>query len=366
MSFTGVLENLIADLIAAAFIGGVAYLLLYLRMSGVFQKIRRLIHPDERVFFLEGKSIGKLKKTEVSPFHSPITNIERDYLVEFYRKRNGSTQHNGTCVRLDSVSKSAQGLEMQLSLVDFFDFIATNLTVYPANAPIRSIRNQLATVIHSFRLFTILDRVISEVKKYGSPRKVADVLQNEALANIAAVSVLIVDKEGKIGIVKRTKDVAVSSGSYGMACAGTVNEIDFDADDPFLSCVVRELEEECNIKTNQAYFDGIVVPTQKMQPVFLYHVQLENTWEEHYPQMLQAKDYSFETESLYVVPLEHSVRFATQARMTDTAAYQIKKYAESKGYTSNWYLDMIKLMRKKQFLCKEQINIQSMGMHKPM
>lgn len=126
------------------------------------------------------------------------------------------------------------------------------------------------------------------------------------------------------------------------------------------------MEEECNIKADQAHFDGIVVPTQKMQPVFLYHVQLETTWEEHYPQMLHAKDYSFETESLYVVPLEHSTRFATQARMTDTAAYQIKKYAESKGYTSNWYMDMIKLMRKNKFLCKEQITIKSSGMQKPM
>ena len=166
MSFTGVFENVVANLVAAALVGGVAYLLLYLRMSGVFQRIRRLIHPDKRVFFLESHSIETLRKTEVSPFQSPITKLERDYLVEFYGKRNGSNPHNGSCVRLDSVVKTDKGLEIQLSLVDFFDFIATNLTVYPANAPIRSFRNQLATVIRSFRLFTIMDQVIGEVKKY--------------------------------------------------------------------------------------------------------------------------------------------------------------------------------------------------------
>ncbi|WP_240873578.1 hypothetical protein [Shimazuella soli] len=178
---------------------------------------------------------------------------------------------------------------------------------------------------------------------------------------------MIADKEGKIGIVKRTKNVAISSGSYGMACAGTVNEKDFMENDPFLSCVIRELEEECNIKIDQAHFDGIVVPTQKMQPIFLYHVNLEKTWEEHYSEMVKAKDYAFETESLYAVPVEYSMQFAAQARMTDTAAYQIKKYAESKGYISNWYLDMIKPMKKRKFLCTQPItNIQTYGKTRTM
>jgi 8-oxo-dGTP pyrophosphatase MutT (NUDIX family) len=362
MSFTGVLENVVANLIAATLVGGIAYLLLYLRMSGVFQRIRRLIQPDERVFFLENHSIEKLQKTEIAPFQSPISKLERDHLVEFYGKRNGSNPHNGSCVRLDHVSKTDTGLEMQISLVDFYDFIATNLTVYPANAPIRSFRNQIATVIRSFHLFPVMNQVIEQAKKYTPPppRGIGDILQNKALANIVAVSVLVVDKEGKIGIVKRTKNVAISSGNFGMACAGTVSEVDFAAEDPFLSCVVREMEEECNIKIDHAHFDGIVVPTQKMQPVFLYHVNLENTWEEHYSEMIKAKDYAFETESLYAVPLKHSIRFAAQARMTDTAAFQIKKYAENNGYTSHWYLEMIKPMSKNKFLCKKpSTNVQS-------
>jgi hypothetical protein len=52
---------------------------------------------------------------------------------------------------------------LEISLVDFYNFIATNLTVYPANAPIRSFRKQMATVVRSFRLFTVMDQVIGEV-----------------------------------------------------------------------------------------------------------------------------------------------------------------------------------------------------------
>jgi 8-oxo-dGTP pyrophosphatase MutT (NUDIX family) len=160
--------------------------------------------------------------------------------------------------------------------------------------------------------------------------------------------VLLVDSEGKIGIVKRTKKVAISSGTYGMACAGTVNEKDFLEDDPFLACALRETLEECNMELKEIHFDGIVVPKQKMQPIFLYHVKLEDTWENLYPQMKQAQDYAFETESLYAVPLEHSIQFAAQARMTDTAAYQIWRYAKSKGYTRHWYLDMSRPLKKRK------------------
>jgi 8-oxo-dGTP pyrophosphatase MutT (NUDIX family) len=228
------------------------------------------------------------------------------------------------------------------------------LTVYPDNAPIRSLRKQIATVIRSLRLFPLLDQVISEVKRVGEPTNVNDVLQNRALANIVAVSVLIVDREGKIGIVKRTKEVAISSGSYGMACAGTVNEADFASDDPFLSCVCRELQEECNLTVvpDDIQFDGIVVPTQKMQPIFLYRVELAQTWEERFPSMLAAKDYAFETDSLYAVPVAESVRFAAQARMTDTAAYHIWHYAQRQGHQQNWYLEMLRPLHKRKFVVK--------------
>jgi 8-oxo-dGTP pyrophosphatase MutT (NUDIX family) len=106
------------------------------------------------------------------------------------------------------------------------------------------------------------------------PPTVAGVLQNRALANIVAISVLIVDSEGKIGIIKRTKNVAISSGNFGMACAGTVNEMDFLTEDPFLACAMREIREECNIEVHQIHFDGIVVPKQKMQPIFHYHAEM--------------------------------------------------------------------------------------------
>lgn len=352
MSVAGILENVVSNLLSAFVVGIVAYLILYIRMSGVTQSVRRLIHPNERVLFLDNKSYEEIRKSDVSPFHSPITKHERNLLVGFYGRRNGSNPRNGSCVRLDKIVETNNKTHLEISLVDFYDFIATNLTVYPAYAPIRSFRRQIATMIRSFRLFTTMDQVTGEVKKYGSPEKVTDVLQNRALANIVAISVLMIDSEGKIGIVKRTKNVAISSGSFGMACAGTVNEQDFLTEDPFLSCALREVQEECNIELQQIHFDGIVVPKQKMQPIFLYHVRLDKTWEELHPEMKQAKDYAFETESLYAVPVEHSVQFAAQARMTDTAAYQIWQYASSKGHSTHWYVDMIKPLKKDAFLCR--------------
>jgi hypothetical protein len=103
--FGSVLENVIANLLTGAIVGSVAYLLLYIRMSGVMQRLRRLLHPMKRVFITEGQISGTINKDQVSSFRSPLSIIERDRVVAFYATRNGSNPHNGTCVRLDKIEK---------------------------------------------------------------------------------------------------------------------------------------------------------------------------------------------------------------------------------------------------------------------
>ncbi|MBA4496561.1 NUDIX hydrolase [Paenactinomyces guangxiensis] len=337
-------KYVVANLITFIMIGFSAYFVLYYRMSGINQNLRRLIHPKRRVFALHNLQITSINRLETSNFLSPISEYEREILVKLHAARNGSNPHNGTSIRLDgltSVSNDKQQVTAHISKVGFFDFIATNLTAYPANAPILSFRSQVAAAVRSFRSFGIIQQVVNETQKYGQPTKVEDVLENRSLANIIAVSILIIDSTGRIGIVERTTRVAVSSGNYGATCAGTVSNVDFDCENPFLSCSLREIKEELNLDLESLNFDGIVVPKQKMQPIFLYHASIDQTWEELLPVIQEARDISFETQAFYAVPVDQAITFASHSRMTDTAAYQIWRYAVQNSHSHRWYTTLL-------------------------
>lgn len=352
MSILGILENAIANLVAIALIAITTYSIIYIKMSGLTKIFWRFLHPEKRVFALQPLTISKIERLKESKFLSPVSKHEQEILVRFYTLSNNVRLFNGISVRLDDLhflDKQKKEAVAKVSKVGFFDFISTNLTVYPANEPVYSLRKQFTSILRSIHSFSIIQQVGSEVHKNGRPRNVLDVLQNRHLANIVAVSVLIIDSQGKAGIVQRTKKVAISSGNFGSTCAGTVSETDFLEDNPFTACVVREVKEELNLSIQEMQFDGIVVPKQKMQPIFLYHVHIDQTWEELFPTIQQARDISFETLAFYAVPIEQLIPFAAHCQMTDAAAYQVWQFAKQNGYQRSWYASILRPIRINRF-----------------
>lgn len=361
MTLSSLSENILANLIAMLIIATLTYVIIYLRMSAFSRFIRPIFRPWKRVFALHHIHIDQVVKEQQSSFHSPITNEERGILIRFYRMRNQSRLFNGRSVRLDGLTfHNVQNNEWdntkehlvtaRISEVDFYDFIATNLTAFPANEPVRSFPQQMAALIRSIRSFTIVQQVMAAVKRNGKPRTVQDVLANRSLANIVAVSVLMIDSTGRLGIVKRSQQVAVSSGHFGATCAGTVSHNDLNAEDPFLSCALREIYEELHITLSELHFDGIVVPKQKMQPILLYHAHLERTWEELFTEIQEARDFSFENQAFYAVPLQQAMPFTAHAHMTDAAAYQVWQYARQNGFQKSWLRCLLTPINKENLL----------------
>ncbi|SHF22155.1 hypothetical protein SAMN05444392_1117 [Seinonella peptonophila] len=365
MSITSVSENVIANIIALMIIGFTTYFFIYIRMSGISQSFRRLRPPKKRVFYLDQIQITDVVRDEHTDFISPITHKEREILIKFYASRNQARLFNGRSVRLDQLIFTSNHKEdhnlnqldpprslvkAKISQVDFFDFISTNLTAYPSNEPVRSFRQQLAAVFRSIGSFAIIQQVTNDVKKHGRPKDVLDALNNRSLANIIAVSILIIDTQGRIGIVKRTTRVAISSGNYGTTCAGTVGSDDYSETDPFITCAIREIKEELNLEFTSLNFDGIAVPKQKMQPIFLYHVHTDKTWEELFPIIQEARDFSFETAAFYAVPIDQAITFVAHSKMTDTAAFQIWHFARLNGYEKNWFSALLSLPKRNEYL----------------
>jgi len=202
---SSVIQNIIANFVTALIVALFAYMLLYLRLSGFGQRLRKYIHPKKRVVVFPDFSIEHVVKLENSGFESPINERERDILVNFYTSRNGvRSATNGVAVRLDGLKKNGVNHYVpEISKVGFHDFIATNLTVFPANAPVRSVRGQFLAINKWVSSFSILNTVSAEVKKHGKPESVADVLANRSLANIIAVSILIEDINGRVCLVKK-------------------------------------------------------------------------------------------------------------------------------------------------------------------
>jgi len=264
--------------------------------------VMNLLDPRHRVLRIPGSFVTGIERREQSPFASPIPPRQREAAARLHTSRDGTLPFNGGAVRLDAVkSDSSAGLELAISRVEFFDFLATNCA-----------------------------RTLPESWD-ARPGTYRDVLADTALANIIAVSLIIEDSEGRIGIVKRSAGVHVSSGAYCATVAGTLDHADFEEADPFAHCATREAAEELSLAVPEPQFDGIVISMQKLQPVFLYSAVLDAPWGELAERIAGATDAHLETDALIAVPLDRCVAFIAQHDMTDVAAYQLWMYVTERG-----------------------------------
>jgi 8-oxo-dGTP pyrophosphatase MutT (NUDIX family) len=342
MFLDNLIVNIAANIITAALIGVSVYVAFYTHMSGVIHTFRRFANPNKRVFVIHDIKISRVNKLSKSQFILPIQEYERDIIAKFHASRNNSVLFNGVAVRLDSIdldTNSTGGAIVNVSVVSFFDFIATNLVAYPANVPQVSFYRQTLIALQALRIMSSIQQVITAVEKYGHPTKVEDVLRNRSLANIVAVSILVFDSSGRAGIVKRSHSVAVSSGKFGATCTGTVNNIDMGYPDPFLACAIREIKEEIgiDISAEQFCFDGILVPKQKMQPVFLYYCEIEQRWEDLLSSIKTGEDMQLENIALYAVPKNSLAEIVPRLNFADTAAYQVWRYAKQNSLNKSWH-----------------------------
>ncbi len=271
--FYSILINIATAIITAVFI----FMLAVLRYSNIKKFFTKFINPEKRVFSLSFKNF-QIEKLDKTLFKLPIDKSERRILVNLYSSRNNSNPHNGKCIRLDSVEFKQDILDMKISQVEFYDFLSTNLCIKPSNSPIKSFRKLLLSLIKWWKSFEIVDKVKKSVLVNGKINSFEDVIRIDSLANIIAVSIIIIDSTGRIAIVKRTKKVAISSGYFSATAAGTVSMDDFCEENPMEACIVRELKEELGIENLDLKFDACVIPKEKLQPIFCYSAKIEGVW----------------------------------------------------------------------------------------
>ncbi|MBQ2933465.1 MAG: hypothetical protein IJE02_02480 [Clostridia bacterium] len=331
--FIDIIVSTLSNIISVGIIAAIGYIALAFRYSIKRNERKKFIHPTKRVIKTNLNQIKKINKIE-SSFVNVFTKEEYDTIIELYRTRNGGRLYNSPAIRIEQVDNDT----LTISQANFYDFIATNLSVFPANAPHKIRKNFIYTITKYFKFFEKNKDFEYSVKlKLGDKPDCKKVLNVSELANIATVSVIIEDINGKIGIVQRTNKVAISSGAFSATVAGTPTDIDYNENDPFFACVKREIAEELGLKNIEIEFQELIISKQKMQPVFLYLGKLRCSWENCYSTILDTKDYYFEVQNLFIVPQKDIICFVKQTNMTDAAAYQLWKYAFDCSGKDRWY-----------------------------
>ncbi len=327
-----VFQEILADLASTGVIAVIIILFAFLKFSGIRHRVVNKLfprRPDKRVIVVETIPSDFNCKINKPSFVLPIAEHERDILVKFYSFLNDSHPHNGRVVRLEKLYPN-----IEVSEVGFFDLLATNMTVYPSNIRIKGLYKQLIALFKWIWIYPLWHRVASKSMTNGYNFKdIDEIIKNKYMANVIAVSVLLVDKNGNIGLVRRKDGLAIESGSYAATSSGTLSVDDLNFANPFIHAAQRELKEEVGLEA-ELILDGIVFPLQKMQPVFIYSGRLTKTWKELLPDIQKSRDYDKEISKIITININNPsaiIKFLTENSLTDVTAYHLWLLAVKKN-----------------------------------
>lgn len=262
----------------------------------------------------------KVLKNRKSHFRNPFSMEERERLVRLFEEKGKVHVFNGYSIRLDAIRNEEDVTIMEISEVEFFDFLTTTMIYNQSEAFLRYCEEHGRP-----REKDLIDRLCRDVEQTGGKPSFEKIIGSSVLSNIIAVSILIEDKHGNVGLVHRSKNVAISTGLFSVTATGSVDEQDFGADHPLVSCAIRELKEELNLNlgTDEMVLDEIVMSKYKLQPIALFRCRLDRSWEELTGDLFAAKDFHVETQEFYSVPVPVLAQFLYSETFTDAAAYQM-------------------------------------------
>lgn len=325
MFWDAVAEDLAADLLAAAGLGIITVAVAYWRFSGRLARLRHWLHPtppDHRVLIAATGHLTDVrpKQNDSTPFRSPLSPLERDELVTFYEHINLTVAYDRRVVRLDRLQP-----EPEISIVDYFDLLATNLTAFSANTRLLSTVASLSAMWRWVRIRPLIGKIMVASKRGGRvPDSVESVLANSHLANVVAVSVLLTDERGRGLFTRRPADPTVVSDQWLATASGTVEAYDAIADDPFATAAARLVRDHAGISDVEMELVGVIMPKRKLQPIFVYRGAIRGLWEEVLTEVSTAKALLVPDAELRMVDLRSPtevVRFCRIASANETTAY---------------------------------------------
>ncbi|MGC9220476.1 MAG: hypothetical protein ACP5H2_03860 [Solirubrobacteraceae bacterium] len=286
MFWEGVAQDVVADLLSAAALGSLTVAAAYWRFSGHFDRLRQFLHPalpTSQVVVAAGPDLETTapQLNEQSPFRSPITPAERDRLVDFYQRVSRTTTWNGRVVRLDRLEPT-----LELSVVEFWDLVATNLTAYFASTSVLSLPASISAMYQWVRLRQLINKVVSAARptRRHLP-SAAELLANSHLANVAGVAVLVSDPSNRCLITQHQRNRITARDAWFPTAIGTVEAADLDSQDPFRHAALRILDHYAHLTPASLTLQAVVLPDRNLQPYFCFSAIVDRAFEELVPDL---------------------------------------------------------------------------------
>ncbi len=214
-----------------------------------------------------------------------------------------------------------------LSLIDFYDFLSTTM-VYKQ-------KDRLITYCEDHSKFPekeLIEKYCHSINEIEIDTSFEEIIDQNNVSNMIAISILVEDRDGDVGVIHRSENVAVSSGMFSVTATGALDEQDYMEEDPFTTCAKRELKEELNIRVDSIQFDEFVMSKQKLQPIALFSLKLKQSWKDLLPSIKMAEDFKNETQEIYAVPVSMLSQFLATESFTEAATYQIHKKIVGEGF----------------------------------
>lgn len=331
MFWEGVAEDVIADLLAAAALGSVTVATAYWRFSGHFDRLRQSLHPvlpTSQVVVAAGADLGTTDPhlNDPSPFRSPITAAERDRLVDFYQRLSLTTTWNGCVVRLDRLEPA-----LEVSVVEFWDLVATNLTAYFSSTSVLSLPASVSAMYQWVRLRPLINKVVTAARP--TRRRLppaAELLANSHLANVAGVAVLVSDPSNRCLVTQHQRHRVTARGAWFPTAIGTVEVADLDSQDPFRHAALRILDHHAHLVPTRLTLQAVVLPRRNLQPYFCFSAAVDRPFEELVPELAPvtgqapasgARVIAAGYQLLDIADPGKVVRFCRTPQQSQTAAY---------------------------------------------
>lgn len=237
-----------------------------------------------------------------------FTPAERNAILNKYKKPN---LFNGVCIRLDRIWNQCA----YLSPVMFYDFLCCNIVGF-----------------HN-RDIMAWPKLNNYLAKYGPLDSFEKVLNVVELPNIIGTSTLLHDVNDEFLLVERNTSVSIGSGLFACTSSGSLDVTDIQQPNPIVSCGIRELQEELNIKCD-LWLEGICMPLQKMQPIALLTGKVNLPWRTILHNMIKAEDFRKENSRLLIVPRDKLLLMISCYAFTDAASFHI--FFEAGGNERLW------------------------------
>jgi len=321
----GVAEDVIADLLTAVGIGSVTVAVAYWRFSGHFERFRQLLHPvlpNSQVLVALGpdRITTAPRVNDPTPFRSPIGPSERDRLVEFYQRLSLATTWNGQVVRLDQLEPT-----LEVSVVEFWDLVATNLTAFFSSTSVLSISASLSAMYQWVKLRPVITKVVTAARPAGRrlPSATA-LLANGHLANVAGVAVLVTDPSNRCLVTQRPRKRVTAPGAWYPTAIGTVDARDLKEPDPFRTAATRVLDHHAHLAPTDLALEALVLPRRNLQPYFCFSATVDRAFEELVPDLHSGSETAPSAERYKTVDVTDPVAvvaFCRAAQQSQTAAY---------------------------------------------